>query len=575
MNLHEMKASIKAEKADFLIINGKVLNIFTKEVIEESIAVTNGIIVGIGDYEGKIIIDAKGKFISPGFIDSHVHIESSMVTPSEYARTILPHGVTTVITDPHEIANVSGVEGIQFMLDESENLPLDVRVMLPSCVPATSLERGGAVLYAEHLEAFMEHPKVLGLAEVMDYPSVMSMEKQMIDKLQLAHKYLKPIDGHLAGLGKNEINTYAYSGILTDHECTTVNEVLDRLRAGMYVALREGSAARNLTDLLPAVNENNANRIMYCTDDKHLDDIYKEGSIDFCIRTAIAFGISPITAYSMATFNPAQCYGLKQKGAIAPGYEANFVFINDLEKVDITDVWIKDQFVVSEQKLIETTVQKESKKHISTSISLGDIRLEDLMINCDGMSYANIIEINPKSIVTSHVIEKIVKSEDQQFTTDVKENLCKIAVIDRYHSEKEIGLGIVKGLNLIEGAIATTIAHDSHQLIVAGMNDEDMYLAVEAVKEMNGGIVVVANGQILAKLSLPIGGLISLDSAEEVENGLNLIENALLKIRPNNNFNAFLTLSFLALPVIPSIKITTKGLFNVNTFQFIPLFVHN
>ncbi len=575
MNLHEMKASIKAEKADFLIINGKILNVFTKEMIEESIAVTNGIIVAIGDYEGKIVIDAKGKYISPGFIDSHVHIESSMVTPSEYARTILPHGVTTVITDPHEIANVSGVDGIQFMLDESDHLPLDVRVMLPSCVPATSLERGGAVLYAEHLEVFMEHQRVLGLAEVMDYPSVMSMEKQMIDKLQLAHKYKKPIDGHLAGLGKKEINTYAYSGILTDHECTNVNEVLERLRAGMYVALREGSAARNLTDLLPVVNQNNANRIMYCTDDKHLDDLYKEGSIDFCIRTAIAFGINPITAYSMATFNPAQCYGLKQKGAIAPGYEANFVFINDLEKVDITDVWIKDQFVVSNQKLIESTIQKESKNQISTAISLGDIRLEDFHINCDGMSYANIIEINPKSIVTSHVVEKIANSDNQQFTANVKENLCKIAVIDRYHSEKEIGLGIVKGLNLKEGAIATTIAHDSHQLIVAGMNDEDMYMAVKTVKEMNGGIVVVSNGQILAKLSLPIGGLISLDSAEVVEHGLNLIENALLKIRPNNNFNAFLTLSFLALPVIPSIKITTKGLFNVNTFQFIPLFIHN
>lgn len=572
MNLHEMKASIKAEKADFLLKNGKILNVFTKEIIEDTIAVTNGIIVGIGDYEGEIIIDAKGKFISPGFIDSHVHIESSMVTPSEYARTILPHGVTTVITDPHEIANVAGVEGIHFMLNESEDIPLDVRVMLPSCVPATSLERGGAVLYAEHLEPFMEHPRVLGLAEVMDYPSVMSMEKQMIDKLQLAHSYKKPIDGHLAGLGKNEINTYAYSGILTDHECTNVNEVLDRLRAGMYVALREGSAARNLVDLLPAVNENNANRIMYCTDDKHLDDIYKEGSIDDCIRKAIAFGVSPVTAYTMATFNPAQCYGLKQKGAIAPGFEANFVFINDLEQVDIMDVWMKDQFVVQDQILIETTIPKKLGKQISTPIRLGDINIDDFTIDNAGMDYANIIEINPKSIVTNHIIEKIMNIQDQQYTASVKENLCKIAVIDRYHSEKEIGLGIVKGLNLKEGAIATTIAHDSHQLIVAGMNDADMYLAVKTVEEMNGGIVVVSEGEILAKLSLPIGGLISNKSAEEVDIELHLIEKALLMIRPDNTFNACLTLSFLALPVIPSIKITTKGLFNVNTFQFIPLF---
>ncbi|WP_088041955.1 adenine deaminase [Bacillus sp. EAC] len=572
MNLHEMKASTKAEKADFLIKNGKILNVFTKEIIEDSIAITNGMIVGIGDYEANHVIDAQGKYISPGFIDSHVHIESSMVTPSEYARTILPHGVTTVITDPHEIANVLGVEGIQFMLDASNEIPLDVRVMLPSCVPATSLERGGAVLYAEHLEPFISHPRVLGLAEVMDYPAVMNMEKQMIDKIELAHKFQKPIDGHLAGLSKNEINAYSYAGILTDHECTNVEEVIDRLRAGMYVALREGSAARNLKDLLPAVNEGNAHRLMYCTDDKHLDDLISEGSIDYCIRETIAFGVSPLTAYSMATLNPAQCYGLKQKGAIAPGYEANFVFINDLEKVEITDVWCKNDFVVQGKKLNELSIKREQTKLITTSISLGELKQEDLILKSDGQSFANIIEIKPKSIVTNHIVEKI-QLIDNQFFADEKENLCKIAVIDRYHAEKELGLAIVKGLNLKEGAIATTIAHDSHQLIVAGMNDEDMMLAIKTIEEMNGGIVVVSNGKVLTKLSLPIGGLISNQFSEEVEASLKLVEKELLKIRPDNSFNAFLTLSFLALPVIPSIKITTKGLFNVCSFQFIPVFI--
>lgn len=571
MNLHEMKTSTKAEKADYLIINGKIINVFTKEIIEDSIAITNGVIVGIGDYEANVIIDAEGKYISPGFIDSHVHIESSMVSPSEYARTVLPHGVTTVICDPHEIANVSGVDGIKMMLDASDNIPLDIRVMLPSCVPATSLERGGAILYAEHLEPFMNHPRVLGLAEVMDYPAVMSMEKRMIDKLKLAHAYQKPIDGHLAGLTKIEINTYSYVGISTDHECTNVQEVMERLRAGLYVAFREGSAARNLKDLLPAVSELNAGRIMYCTDDKHLDDIMKEGTIDFCIRTAIEYGIHPVTAYSMATLNPATCYGLKRKGAIAPGYEASLVFLNDLESVEVTDVWCKNEFIVK-NKQISKIIKNDEPILINSKVSLGDLKIEDLELKTFSKTLANIIEINPNSIVTNHLIEKI-SNENNYFVPNAAENLCKIAVIDRYHSEKEIGLGIVKGLNLIDGAIATTIAHDSHQLIVAGMNDADMYLAIKTIEEMNGGIVVVSSGKVMAKLSLPIGGLMSNKSSEEVEAGLHQIEKTLLQIRPDNTFNAFLTLSFLALPVIPSIKITTKGLFNVNEFKFIPVFL--
>lgn len=572
MNLNEMKASTKAKKADFVIKNGKIINVFSKEIIEDSIAITDGIIVGIGDYEGTQIIDAKGRYISSGFIDSHIHIESSMVLPSEYAKTILPHGVTTVITDPHEIANVAGVDGIKFMLDASENIPLDVRVMLPSCVPATSVERGGAVIVAKDLEPFMSHPRVLGLAEVMDYPSVMNMEKQMMDKIDLAEKYDKTIDGHLAGLSINEINSYAYAGIKTDHECTNVQEVYDRIRAGMYVALREGSAARNLRDLLPAINEGNSSRLMFCTDDKHLDDLAEEGSIDYCIRNAIQFGVSPLIAYSMATINPAECYGLRNKGAIAPGYEANLIFISDLENVTITDVWNKNQFVYKDGELITKIQNPCDKKVINIPLELDHITPEDFRLNANGRSKANIIEIIPNSIVTKHTIESI-NTIDDQFDSKMNENLCKIAVIDRYQKEKEIGLGILKGLNLQEGAIATTVAHDSHQLIVTGKNDNDMVLAVKAIKEMNGGMVIVSNGKILAKLSLQIGGLMSSESADKVLSELFEIETSLLKIRPNNTFNAFLTLSFLALPVIPSLKITTKGLFDVQSFQFISLFV--
>ena len=571
MNLTEMRAATKKELAEIVFKNGKILNVFTKEIITADVAITNGVIVGIGDFSGKTEIDVQGKFISPGFIDSHVHIESSMVVPKEYAKVVLPHGVTTVITDPHEIANVAGVKGIQFMLDASENLPLDVRVMLPSCVPATSFEKGGAELYAEDLEQFIGHPKVLGLAEVMDYPAVMNMSTQMMDKIQLAYRNQLPIDGHCAGLSINEINAYAYAGIQTDHESTTPEDVIMRTQLGMYVALREGSAARNLKDLLPAVTEKNAHRCMYCTDDKHLDDIVKEGSIDFCIRTAIQQGIDTLTAYSMATLHPAQCYNLKRKGAIAPGYEAHLVFLSNLEEVTVSDVFIQDRYYVKDGVIsgkIEVTIDTDE---IGSKVNLYDYCSKDFELLVGKESKANIIEINPNSIVTSHLVKEI-ENIDSPYIPSIKDEECKIAVIDRYQGVKEIGIGIIKGLGLVSGAIATTIAHDSHQLIVAGLNDEDILLATKTINEIGGGIVIVNEGKIIASLGLSIGGLMCKDSAEEVIKKLTQIDEALLTIRPVNTFNALLTLSFLALPVIPSLKMTTKGLFNVLDMSLHPVF---
>jgi adenine deaminase len=443
--------------------------------------------------------------------------------------------------------------------------------MLPSCVPATSFEKGGAELFAEDLEQFIGHPRVLGLAEVMDYPTIMNMSTQMMDKIQLAHRNQLPIDGHCAGLSINEINAYAYAGILTDHESTTPGDVLMRTQLGMYVALREGSAARNLKDLLPAVTEKNAHRCMYCTDDKHLDDIVIEGSIDFCIRTAIQHGIDPLTAYSMATLHPAQCYNLNQKGAIAPGYEAHLVFLSNLEDVTVSDVFIQDRYYVKDGVISENIEATNKTDEIGSKVNLYDYSSKDFELLVDKESKVNIIEINPNSIVTNHLVKEI-ENIDSPYIPSIKDEECKIAVIDRYQGMKEIGIGILKGLGLVSGAIATTIAHDSHQLIVAGLNDEDMLLATKTINEIGGGIVIVNDGKVIASLGLSIGGLMSEDSAEEVIKKLSQIDEALLSIRPINTFNSLLTLSFLALPVIPSLKMTTKGLFNVLNMSLHPVF---
>jgi adenine deaminase len=557
------------EPADTVVKNGRIVDVFNGEIIEGDIAIVDGYFAGIGQYEGKKMVDAKGLYVLPAFIDGHVHIESSLVTPSEFAKVLLPHGVTTVIADPHEIANVLGTEGIQYMLDASENLPFDIYIMLPSCVPATSFENSGAILKAEHLSSFYQHPRVLGLAEVMNFPAVLHAENDMMNKITDAKRFGKKIDGHAAGLTEKDLNVYMAAGIRTDHESTTASEAKERLKSGMYLMIREGTAAKDLRRLIPVVNQYNSRRCLFVTDDKHLDDLVLEGSIDHNVRLAIGEGLSPITAIQMATINAAECFGLEDKGAIAAGYKADFSLVDDLESVSISHVY-KDGIAVAQDGKLIADCDNTHKNCLKKSVHFDEILESNLNISLSSKQ-ANVIEIIPNSLISRHIVEEVEVCNQGFFQPSITADQLKLAVIERHHMTKQIGFGIVKGLGLKYGAIAATIAHDSHNLIIAGTNNADMALAANTMKNMQGGMIVIKDGQILAALELPIAGLISDRPYREVYANINNLHIALEKLGANDHFNPFLTLSFLALPVIPELKLTDKGLFKVSKFEHINL----
>nr|WP_263323318.1 adenine deaminase [Neobacillus sp. Marseille-Q6967] len=557
------------EPADTVIKNGKIIDVFNGEIIEGDLAVVDGYFAGIGEFEGKEVVDAKGYYIAPAFIDGHVHIESSMVTASEFAKVLLPHGVTTVIADPHEIANVLGTEGIQYMLDSSAKLPFDFYFMLPSCVPATAFENSGAILRADDLKPFYQHPRVLGLAEVMNFPAVSHADDDMLTKITDSKQAGKKVDGHAAGLSANDLNVYMSAGIRTDHESTTAAEAKERLKRGMYVMVREGTVAKDLQQLIPVINPYNSRRCLFVTDDKHLDDLIHDGSIDFNVRKAIRLGLQPITAIQMATINAAECFGLEEKGAIAPGYKADFLLFKGLEELNIVDVYKDGCKVVGEGRLVcNLDASKVQEKHSPSSVHLHAITEEHFKISFLG-NEANVIKIIPNSLVTGHIVEKVEVCEQGHFLPSIKDDLLKLAVIERHHFTGQIGLGIIKGLGLKSGAIGTTVAHDSHNLIVAGTTDYNMVVAVNAIKEMQGGLVVVHEGEVIASLELSIAGLMTNRPFQEVFSDLQKINLALGKLGATNEFNPFLTLSFLSLPVIPELKLTDKGLFQVSKFEHI------
>ncbi|TCP24514.1 adenine deaminase [Scopulibacillus darangshiensis] len=561
----------KKKKADLVIKNGKIVDVFNGGMMEADIAVTDGYIVGIGNYEGLKTIDAKGKIISPALIDGHVHIESSMLTPKEFAKVLIPHGVTTAVTDPHEIANVAGEGGIRYMLDDAVDCGMDIYTMLPSSVPATAYENNGARLDAEDLEPFYHHKNVLGLAEVMDYPAVMNASDQILEKLLVTFKHSTRVDGHAAGLDADAINVYKAAGIQTDHECVSINEAKDRLSRGMYVMIREGSVPKDLRALIGLVNDRNARRFLFCTDDKHTDDLIEEGSVDHNIRMAVKLGLDPVTAIQMASLNAAECYHLKNKGAIAPGYEANFLVLDDLNTFQIKSVYQKGRLVSENGALIsESQAHQADITAVSGTINIPDVTANDLNITLGDDTKAHIIEIVPNSLVTNHVIDD-VPTIDGSFTPSAEIDLLKMTVIERHKGTGNIGLGIVKGLHITSGAMATTVAHDSHNLVVAGMSDEDMLIAIEEIKKINGGMVVVKDGRVIACLPLPIAGLISDQPNLAVNEKLRDIHHALTEVGASSAFNPFLTLSFLCLPVIPEIKLTDKGLFDVTSFQHIDI----
>ncbi|MFO3788569.1 adenine deaminase [Bacillus mojavensis] len=567
-----LNASARRQKADIVIKNGKIMDVYNHEWIYEDIAITDGVIVGLGQYEGEETIDAEGQIIVPGFIDGHVHIESSMVTPIEFAKAVLPNGVTTIITDPHEIANVSGQEGIKFMIEQARQTPLNIHFMLPSSVPAASFERSGAVLRAADLEPFYEEKEVLGLAEVMDYVSVEQGEADMVNKLLDARSAGKRIDGHLAGLSTDLINIYRTALVLTDHEVTTKEEALDRIRRGMYVMMREGSVAKNTLKVLPAVNEKNARRFFFCTDDKHVDDLLSEGSVNHQVKMAIQAGLDPFLAYQLGSLNAAECYGLDTKGAIAPGFDADLLFISDVENVTVTKTMVKGQTVAEDNKAVgqaqvhTLTPDRALLDSVNLAAPLSE---RDFHMPINPQQQMNVIQIIPNQLETRLV--SVPAPEAHIFQPDIELDLLKIAVVERHKRLKETGLGIVKGFGLKSGAIATTISHDSHNIIAVGTNDADIATAVNKLQEIGGGLTVIKDGEELHSVPLPIAGLLSDQSAELVNQSLMTLHEKLSFIGFKDRFNPFLTLSFLALPVIPDIKMTTTGLFDVKSFQHIAL----
>ncbi|MBC1365208.1 adenine deaminase [Listeria welshimeri] len=558
------------EKADLVIKNGRIVNVFSGEIMEGDIAIKNGYIAGIGDFsEAEQIMDAAGEFIVPGFIDAHVHVESAMVTPAEFARVLLPNGVTTIVTDPHEIANVAGEKGIEFMLEDAKGAPLDMFVMLPSSVPATEGEHNGETLHAKKLHPLYKHEKVIGLAEVMDFPSVAKGSSDILTKIIDAKKEGGRIDGHGAGLTSADLNNYLAVGIRTDHESTNAKEAVDRLRAGMFVMLREGTVGRDLLQTISAVSEKNSHRFCFCTDDKLINDLITEGSINYNIRLAIENNIDPITAIQMATINAANCHNLPYLGAVAAGYQADIVFLKDLQTIEISKVLKNGQVVVENGARNEAAFEKQhSETFISPKIqhhlSKQDLELPLTNDTC------YVIGMKQNNLFTEKLMEQ-VNVENGKFVPSIKKDLLKMAVVERHHNTGCVGVGIVKGFGLKEGAIATTVAHDSHNIVAVGVSDEAMEKAINYVTEMGGGIAVVdGTGKVLHDLALPVAGLLSNKPYEEVERDLAGLLKAFNQISNAKGFDPFLTLSFLTLPVIPELKLTDQGLFDFATFQIIP-----
>ncbi|MBC2321282.1 adenine deaminase [Listeria booriae] len=553
--------------ADVVIKNGRIVNVFSGEIYDGDIAIKSGYIVGIGEFnEAAEMIDANGQFIVPGFIDAHVHVESAMVPPSEFARVLLPNGVTTIVTDPHEIANAAGAKGIEFMLDDAATSPLDMYVMLPSSVPATPFEHNGATLAASDLRPLYQHEKVIGLAEVMDFPSVAAGHADMLQKIVDAEKHGGRIDGHGAGLSKADLNNYLAVGIRTDHESTTADEAMDRLRAGMFVMLREGTVGRDLLQTLPAVTAKNSHRFCFCTDDKLIDDLLEEGSINYNVRLAIANGIDPVTAIQMATINAATCHKLPRIGAVAAGYQADILFLRDLETVTITKVMKRGQVVVADGIREESRFEKMEVPFASPAIR-HTLTLADLELRL-ASEKANVIGMQPNSLFTEHLVEQIV-ARDGVFQVSTENDQLKMVVVERHKGTGCVGVGIVKGFGIQHGAIATTVAHDSHNIVAVGSSDADIMLAIRHITELGGGIAVVHDGKVAADLALPIAGLLSVEPYEQIQKRLELLNHAFHDISAAEGFDPFLTLSFLTLPVIPQLKLTDQGLFDFSRFGFI------
>ncbi|MGE0083173.1 MAG: adenine deaminase [Desulfococcaceae bacterium] len=568
MDIKRIIASARSGKADLLLKDARIVNVFSGEIVRGNIAVTDGHIAGIGDYSAEEVRELHGRFAAPGFIDSHVHIESSLASVTEFVRTVVPCGTTAAVADPHEIANVLGTEGIRYMLQSAENQPARIFFNLPSCVPATDMETAGAKLGAEELAPFMADPGIPALAEMMNFPGVIWENPDVLAKIRLAHAHRKPIDGHCPGLSGFSLNAYLCAGISSDHECTTAAEAAEKLAAGMFIMIREGSGAKNLEDLFPIISEKNFHRLMWCTDDRHPHDILEQGHIDHIVRRAIAMGLDPVMAIQMATINPARYFHIRDAGAIAPGYRADIIIFSDLNAPRAEEVWCRGILCAENGKMLPH-IQMPDPVSVPESMNLNP-DMADFSIPATGTNI-RVIEIIPNQLLTRQLVLP-AKVRDGMAVTNPAEDILKIAVVERYTGKAGMGRGFVRGFGLKQGAVASSVAHDSHNIIVVGCDDADMKAALTEVVRMKGGFAAVSKGTVLASLALPIAGLMSPEPMPVIRNKMDELIRAARGLGTNLH-DPFMTLGFMALPVIPELKITDKGLVDVTKFQIVPLFM--
>ncbi len=562
--VYEIKEQIKSArglmKADLVIKNANVLNVFTEQFEKKDIAVKDGYVVGLGEYEGITEVNAENKTVVPGFIDGHVHLESSVVSPKQFCKAVVPHGTTAVVADPHEITNVLGKTGFNYILEASKGLPLDVYLMVPSCVPATPFDESGAEITHEDIAQLLAKPGVIGLAEMMNFPGVLDGSLDVLRKISTATDSKKVVDGHAPGLSGKELNAYIASGVRSDHECTTAEEAMEKISLGQWVMIREGTACKNLEALMPLFEKPYCDRCMLVTDDKHPGDLAKEGHIDHIVRKAISLGANPVNAYKMASYNAAIYFGLTSNGSISPGYAADFVILDDVNSVKIHSVYKKGKRIDDSIDSILRSIVRANPYvlKVSDTVRIREITADNFKLNKEK---EKVIGLVPGEILTT----------DEGYATDVDvdQDICKLSVIERHHNTGHIGIAFVKGYGLRAGAVATSIAHDSHNVIVAGIDDEDMACAVSRIKEMQGGMVVVKDGEVIAELALPIAGLMCDLDANECEEKLNQVKEAAYLLGVNKNIDPFMTLSFSSLAVIPTLRLTTLGVVDVTKFELL------
>lgn len=547
------------EKADLVLKNAKYLNVFSNEFLCGDIAVANGLIAGVGKYDGKTEIDVSGKLVLPGFIDAHIHLESSMVTPAEFAKAVVAHGTTTVITDPHEITNVMGIDGVEYMIKASQNLPIDVHFMMPSCVPATEIDESGAELDCKDIDLYLDNKKVLGLAEMMNYVGVINGDKNVLSKIVTSQAHHKKIDGHAPELSGNDLNAYIAAGVYSDHECSTFENALEKLRKGQFIMIREGTAAHNLKALMPLLTQQYYSRCMFATDDKHPSDLLYGGHIDYIVKQALKNGADPIVALKTATHQAARYFLLNNKGAIASGYLADIVVVDNLEDFNVETVFKRGKLVFDGEvkDFSAPTVDEKLAEKCFDTFYLDSVTPSSFKV--DG-------KLGLIGLVGGELLTRNLGTADK---IDVENDILKIACIERHKGTNHIGVGYVKGYSLKSGAVATSVAHDSHNIITVGCNDDDIAVAVNAIRDSKGGIAVVENGKIKALLELPIAGLMSDEPLTTVNEKLENAKLSAYELGADKSIDPFMTLSFLSLPVIPSLRITTKGVFDAENWEML------